>query len=324
MTSRRVLFFWTLGLVSLAVHTLNADTVRFTDNYGTASASVPAYYVPFCGGGSCTVVDSYPLTVAADTIAPIIYIGNHSGYVSDKIVALVGPPANCTPAPACFSQITAVNFTLTSGLDLTGSPFTCVSVGGCSFTYDGSVQDMGSITWGPGLFSPTPGFSTDLLFQSLTGTILSQTLIDFAGGSASDPVFLPSQEPVGEVTGAIGKFGSEQYYAFSWKGGLFSASSSISGPNLGASYLFSMGSTSGCAGIGSTTLNGANSYTGTIYVPNLAAANYCIGITATDPADPPFTLTFNTPVNTTPEPSFFGLITATLVLFVLRRGWQRV
>jgi hypothetical protein len=124
------------------------------------------------------------------------------------------------------------------------------------------------------------------------------------GGGPTDPLFLSSGSPVGAVTGDIGGQGSEDYYAFSWAGGAFSASASIPGGSSSASYLFSAGVTGTCGGDGSVTLNGSDGFAGTIAIPDLAPGQYCIGLDANSPSDPTFTLTFNTPVvSSVPEPS---------------------
>lgn len=70
-----------------------------------------------------------------------------------------------------------------------------------------------------------------------------------------------------------------------------------------------------CSSGGEQTLNGTNNFTGTIAIPNLAAGQYCIGINANDPSDPPFTLVFNTPVSGVPEPP--GLVLLSVGLGVL-------
>jgi hypothetical protein len=182
---------------------------------------------------------------------------------------------------------------------------TCASVGGCDLMYNGSVQDIGVITWGPGEY-PSNGFSTTLEFQGATAT-----LIAFQGGSSSTPALLPSGQPVGAVTGTIGGLGTEDYYSFLWPGGTFIATASISdAPNAGASYLFSEGVAGSCDSGGTATLSSSNNFTNTIEISNLAPGPNCIGIDATSLNDPAFTLTFDTPVtgSQTPEPSDLALL----------------
>ncbi len=71
--------------------------------------------------------------------------------------------------------------------------------------------------------------------------------------------------------------------------------------------MFTEGTTSGlCSGGGSVTLNQGNNFAGTIALPNLAPGEYCIGLNANNPNDPPFSLTFNTPVSPVYTNAFFN------------------
>jgi PEP-CTERM motif len=134
--------------------------------------------------------------------------------------------------------------------------------------------------------------------------------LNLPGGTSSLPVVLVSSPPIGQVTGTIAGLGAEDYYSFLWAGGNFSATASITGASMGASYLFSEGISGTCNTIGSATLD---SFSGTISVPNLPAGQYCIGIDADNPNDPAFALTFNTPVSgVVPEPSTFLLLSGGL------------
>ena len=146
--------------------------------------------------------------------------------------------------------------------------------------------------------NPPPTFVTE--FTSLSGTqaiaVSGSSLSSLQGGTASNPAGLPSGS-VAQVTGSIAGSGSQEYYTFSWPGGVFSATGSIGGTiNTGASYVFSVGTTGTCNGQGSVTLNAANSFIGTISIGNLPTGNYCIGIDADSSNDPTFTITLNTPV----------------------------
>jgi hypothetical protein len=168
-------------------------------------------------------------------------------------------------------------------------------------------------------------------FTSLSGTqaIASMALLNLQGGQPTTPILFPNGQAVGGVIGTIGGSGSQAYYLFDWAGGAFSATASISGtPNIGASYLFSEGdySAGSCGSSGTATLNGSNSFTGTI-AANLAPGQYCVGIAANNPNDPAFALIFNTPVGVVPEPSglVFLLSIGLGLISVLRRhqGRQR-
>jgi hypothetical protein len=154
----------------------------------------------------------------------------------------------------------------------------------------------------------------------------TETLNGFQGGTTSAPVVLLGGSSVAGLTGTIGGQGSEDYYVFYWGGGAFSATASITGASSAASYLFTDGLTgSSCSGGASQTLNNGDSFTGTISNPSLAPGQYCIGLDANNANDPNFSLTFNTPVSGSPEPSGFVLLSAGLgVIGVLRakRGRQ--
>ena len=320
--------FLLLFLVAVAVvaPNLNADVLLLKDFYGTASFTIPAYYVAFCSGNNCNGTEGYPLTVAGNTIPGTVYIGDPGGYVSDMIVTSFPLGGGCTVGGVhytptqCTAYFSNLHFDITSGLDLTGTPMTCGSVGGCQYTYDGSVQTLGEITWGPGLLTPVPGTVTTLQFQGLTGTVHTTTLTDFSGGSSLDPVLLPQGDPVGSISGQIGGQGTSDYYMFQWNGGFFSATASITGPpDNSASYLFAAGLSGSCNSVGSAMLDSSDNFSGTIAINNLAAGRYCIGIEANNPNDPPFSLTFNSPVEGIPEPSTFLLLAGAGIAGALRK-----
>ena len=127
-----------------------ADTILIINDYGTGQVTIPAYYVGGCVGNQCSGVDGYPYSIASNTLPQ-----NHvtpatpAGNVSDMITFSAAPPApgTCTPAPACNNEFTDVNFQSVSGLDMTGTPEACASVGGCAFIYNGSVQTVGTLTY---------------------------------------------------------------------------------------------------------------------------------------------------------------------------------
>jgi hypothetical protein len=150
------------------------------------------------------------------------------------------------------------------------------------------------------------------------GTLTIAAELNLQGGPGTSPTLL-DVPLVAVVTGTIGAQGTEDYYTFLWGGGPFSATGSITGPtNNGASYSFSEGDTCGSGG---ATLDGTDSFTATITIPNLAAGQYCIGIDANNVNDPTFAINFNTPVGGVPEPSAFVLLAAGLgIIGLLRLG----
>ena len=174
------------------------------------------------------------------------------------------------------------------------------------------------------VYDPSPGYYAPAF--TVSGTPVT-TLSGFQGGTGSAPVLITAPL-VGEITGTIGGFGSEEYYGFYWAGGAFSATGSVTGAGSNASYLFSEGTVGSCSSSGTATLNSGDGFTGTIGIANLPAGEYCIGLDANNANDPNFTLTFNTPVQgtVTPEPSGLGLLLGGLgtigaLGLMRRRAW---
>jgi hypothetical protein len=192
----RVVAPMVLVLAVLLAPNLKADIVLFTDNYGVGSETIPGYYFDFSGclpgqpgaptspNGSCQPFEGYADTVTADTILATVFIGDPAGIVSDEIATTLSPPGPFTgscviggivtdPCPG----FTEVSFVFSYGLDLMGSPFTCASVGGCDLTYNGSIQDVGVITWSDAGFIDYG--TTTLQFQYITpepSTLFTLTL----------------------------------------------------------------------------------------------------------------------------------------------------
>ena len=152
-----------------------------------------------------------------------------------------------------------------------------------------------------------------------TGGTWTQSLNGFPGGTNSAPVFFILGSPVSGVSGSIAGAGSQDYYGFYWQGGAFNASETVTGAALDAGYLFSLGTPANCRGLDSQNLNVGDNFTSTISIANLSAGTYCIGIEADNAADPNYAITFNTPVNTTPEPCTCVLLTSGLGLIALLR-----
>jgi hypothetical protein len=145
------------------------------------------------------------------------------------------------------------------------------------------------------------------------------------GGPPSTPTSLNSPGLVAEITGSLTAEAQQDYYDFQWQSGAFSVTASVPDAPSGASYSFSVGAAGTCGSEeGSATLNGADSFTGTIAVANLAAGQYCIGIDTTSTMDPAFALIFNTPVtsnsapSSVPEPSGFVLLSIGLLVISWR------
>jgi hypothetical protein len=163
--------------------------------------------------------------------------------------------------------------------------------------------DALSYNGGDGNPGPTGGWN---LGNGVPGA-WTESVSGFQGGTTSAPVFVLAGSSAGSVAGTISGQGAEDYYGFYWNGGAFSASASVGGASNAASYLFTEGTTAGlCSGGASITLNQANNFTGTIAMPNLEPGEYCIGLNANNSNDPPFSLTFNTPVSPAYTDAFFN------------------
>jgi hypothetical protein len=140
----------------------------------------------------------------------------------------------------------------------------------------------------------------------------TETLNGFQGGTSSAPVFLIGGVPIQAVSGTIGGDGSQAYYSFLWAGGSLNIGASVTGASGAASYLLSGGGSNSCTNLGSQSLDSSDNFSGALSLPNLAPGQYCVGLNASDLADPDFKLTFDTPISSTPEPASVGLVLAGL------------
>jgi hypothetical protein len=164
------------------------------------------------------------------------------------------------------------------------------------------------------------GFSAS---SHLTGQ-WTQALNGFQGGTSSAPVFLIGGVPITAVSGTIGGNGSQEYYSFLWGGGALNIGASVMGAPGTASYLLTGGGSNSCSNLGSQSLNSINNFSNTLSLPSLAPGQYCIGLNASDMADPNFALTFSTPVSGAPEPTTFVLLSFGMAtICVLRRTHHR-
>jgi hypothetical protein len=193
----------------------------------------------------------------------------------------------------------------------------------------GPIMSVGGVWNGGGPDNTFPTTAGDLEFASVQPPALvastfkavaTQNVSGYQGGTSSAPVFLVGGAPIGAVSGTISGQGAQDYYWFYWSGGPFAATASITGASSGASYLFSAGLAGTCSSVANQTLNTADSFYSTISAANLPAGQYCIGLNANSPNDPNFSLTFDTPVSGTPEPSTFLLLSLGAAgIFGLRR-----
>ena len=160
----------------------------------------------------------------------------------------------------------------------------------------GYIGDSNTSTFSGFLATPNGGAATD---------------IALSGGGASNPVSLPLTE-ISSISGAIGGGVSSQFYSFNWTGGQFSATLSLTGAASNIPYAMELCSGGTCDTILMTTklsaTNPTDALTGTL-TDTLAAGTYTIGLIEKQPGtDPAFTLSFNTPVSGTPEPTTWSLM----------------
>lgn len=305
---------------------VRADIIDFEIMNATYSATCTG------GVGTCTEVinGSFLANTAVSQITPYAIALSLTGSYNANLDSFGAPVCNlasCTEPPLFYD----------SGAI---SPFPPIEWNP-TMSYPASTPTA----FGPGSsLTVTPSCGGDQLNCGATGTfprsgtapyqIVSGTYeaIDITqavqGGSSSTPVFLVSGTPgtpVAQITGSIDA-GLEDYYSFNWLGGAFNASTVVSGAASVDSFIFSAGLTGSCNTLSSQTLNTGDNFSGTISLGNLAAGQYCIGLSEVSGTDPDFALTFNTPVNTAPEPSGFLLLSGGLGMIVLRytkRGKRR-
>lgn len=147
--------------VLCAAPLLKAGNIILFQDFGGTSALTTApvgYGLIGCNTTSCVAAGGTPYDVESDTTpTTTVYIGDAGGFVSDEVwgsvTAGTGPEAGTT----------FVVFNMDYGLDLDGSSFTCASVGGCAYTGNGAVDNLGVITWEAGLFPVPPSYETTTL-----------------------------------------------------------------------------------------------------------------------------------------------------------------
>jgi hypothetical protein len=165
---------------------------------------------------------------------------------------------------------------------------------------------------------------TGEVFTGVEALTYGWILNDLPGGPSSSPTPLQSSGPIAVITGSLSAEALQDYYDFQWLSGAFSVTATIPDASSAASYLFSVGVSGTCASQGSATLNSADSFASTIAISNLPSGQYCIGIDTSNTTDPPFQISFNTPVtsisppSSVPEPS--GLVLLSLGMLAI--GWR--
>jgi len=139
-----------------------------------------------------------------------------------------------------------------------------------------------------------------------------ETLANFAGGTPGHPVILPAGE-VGQISDSIATGGSD-FYGFNWSGGIFQTQASVtdaSGPDSLEFELLNPYTHDVIPG-DETLLNSGDGFTGLLSIADLPAGAYEIGLQDLTGPDPNFTLTFNTPIGSVPEPATWAMMLAGL------------
>ena len=161
---------------------------------------------------------------------------------------------------------------------------------------------------------PTPIYGTAVGFAVDLGATPT-TLSDFGGGTVGSPVILPSGL-VGAISSNIsGGVSDSQFYDFHWAGGLFQTTGTIVGANDLADFRFQLFGVNGASPVeGVSTpvddllLSSENNFNTTMTLADLPAGDYEIGLYTDSPFDPEFTLTFDTPIGSVPEPGLWAMM----------------
>jgi hypothetical protein len=191
MFPKRGVVLLVTAMAAIVAGQLKADIVTLVDQgNGAGSITVPDFY-NFTSGGPCnpsgmylTCVSSngmvgllsdatFAAPVASTVVPATIYIGDPSGNVSDEIATSVMAPTGCDlstlPSGSTCAEyflVQSINFTF--GLDRTGPPISCLSVGGC-ISYNGLIQDVGTIAYGAEpdpltIFAPSSNLTLDFQY----------------------------------------------------------------------------------------------------------------------------------------------------------------
>ena len=151
-----------------------------------------------------------------------------------------------------------------------------------------------------------------------------QVVAGVQGGSAQSPVILPSGQ-VGKVTASIGgTFGADQFYGFSWRGGLFQTTGEVLNSDPTAVYSLRLLDVNRDL-IEGMILDASNGFKATLR-RGLLAGDYVIGIrrlsgggsamsanldqfsVAAENEVSQFALNFDTPVGNVPEPGSWAMM----------------
>jgi len=144
---------------------------------------------------------------------------------------------------------------------------------------------------------------------------LPKTFHDLVGGTVDSPLILP-KGLIGEITGSISGDGPEnEFYAFTWQGGVFQAEAKILGADPNAVFTFELRSSDGRF-VRDLRIDSLSDFDVLFSsLTPLAAGNYLVGLKGSTAFDPGFSLDFLTPIQSSaglsvPEPSTWALLLA--------------
>ena len=159
---------------------------------------------------------------------------------------------------------------------------------------------------GPG-YALSHVYTTTGYFVTAAEDVFTKTLVDLQGGTFDNPTVLPVVGRIGELTGSIGGIGDTDFYQVFWQGGLFASSVNLTGADPDAKFLFRLYDKD-LNLLNDMALTSANSFSATM-TEFLPRGLFTIGLEATHPLDPEFSIKFITPVgNAVPEPGTWALL----------------
>jgi hypothetical protein len=262
--------------------------------------------------------------------------GTLVGTVSLPISSLPTGPALQSGGLARFN-VSGLGFDVIPGQTFSlVATFTGSAAGLYTIGYQSNPADPNSIVglnYAGGYNAFTTGVPSNPGFIATSDDRGFQTIVDVPGATATAPggtralpTLIESPEGISSIEGDLGRLGeTEQFYAFHWNGGSFSALADITDfdgvPPSDAQYTFELTTSNGSV-IGSALLSELNGFDASMQFPfsplffefpfedQLAAGNYEIGVFSNSAIDPHLEIDFSSPVGQigVPEPGEWALM----------------